>query len=202
MILKIIQSRSWLILWFAAGSLFFTSCDNSRLSKTAPGTQGSPNPTEISLEATEPSLLVVGDEKTLTSWLAKSHGNVVLIDFWATWCGPCVQQFPHTVELAKQHNEEGLRVFAVSMDEPDDEPALADFLKRKNAKFETLLTRYGIGAEFVNAFGIRGDIPFYRLYDRKGTLRYCFSADPDGIENCEAIEKIDERVKELLAEAQ
>ncbi len=199
--LKLIQPSALFVLCFSAGTLTLSSCDNSRVDKTLPATQGSSKGAEITLKATASSMLVVGDEKTLDAWLAKSQGNVVLIDFWATWCGPCVQQFPHTIQLAKQHKEDGLKVFSVSMDEPEDEPTVSDYLKRKNADFETLLTRYGTGSEFVNAFGIRGDLPFYRLYDRKGTLRYSFSDDPEGIENCEAIEKIGERVKELLAEA-
>ena len=180
-------------------ALTLSSCDKARVD-VRPSPDSGSIATDISSMPKTSNKLVVGDEKTLAEWLAKSHGSVVLIDFWATWCGPCVQQFSHIVELSNQHRKDGFRVFAVSMDEPDDKPSVSDFLKRENADFETLLTRYGIGAEFVNAFDIRGDIPFYRLYDRKGQLRYSFSADPEGIQNCEAIDKIDERVKELLME--
>jgi thiol-disulfide isomerase/thioredoxin len=184
------------------GTLFIASCENSRVDETSTIPESSSKSADISNKASTYPVLVVGDKRILTDWLANSHGNVVLVDFWATWCGPCAEQFPNTIELAKQHKEAGLKVFSVSMDEPEDEPAVSDFLKRKHAQFETLLSRYGIGAEFAKAFEIRGDLPFYRLYDRNGHLRYSFSADPEGIEKCEAIEKIDERVKELLAEAQ
>jgi hypothetical protein len=112
-----------------------------------------------------------------------------------------VQQFPHTAQLAKKHEVEGFKVFTVTMDEPDDEQSVADFLRRKNATLATLITPYGAGAEFVDAFGLRGDVPFYRLYDRQGTLRYSFSGDPEGIENCEPVERIDARVRELLDES-
>lgn len=198
---KRIHSIALLALCFATGALNLSSCDTRRVDNTPPGAEADSNVVDISSMPATSNKLVVGDEETLADWLAKSHGNVVLIDYWATWCGPCIQQFPHTVELAKQHKEEGLKVFAVSMDEPDDEPSVSDFLKHTNADFETLLTRYGIGAEFVKAFDIRGDLPFYRLYDRKGKLRYSFSAEPEGIGNCELIDKIVERVKELLAES-
>lgn len=197
---KRIRLSALLALCFSTGALTLSSCDKARVDNKPSGPEAGSSAADISSIISTSNKLVIGDEKTLADWLAKSHGNVVLIDFWATWCGPCVQQFSHTVELSNQHKEDGLKVFAVSMDEPDDEPSVSDFLKRKNADFETLLTHYGIGAEFVNAFDIRGDIPFYRLYDRTGQLRYSFSADPEGIQNCEAIDKIDERVKELLAE--
>ena len=49
-------------------------------------------------------------------------------------------------------------------------------------------------------FELRGDIPYFKLYDRQGTLRYTFSNDPDGLEKCEPIDQIDKRVAELLAE--
>lgn len=197
---KLIHPRWLTVSLVSAGILTLSSCNDTRFENASRTPSDSKDAAVIPRDAAIANMPVMGDEKMLATWLAKSHGNVVLIDYWATWCGPCVQQFSHTVELANQHKEEGLRVFAVSMDEPDDRQIVSDFLHRRNADFETLLTRYGIGAEFANAFDIRGDIPFYRLYDRKGQLRYSFSADPEGIENCEVIEKIDERVKELLAE--
>ncbi len=132
--------------------------------------------------------------------LQSLKGNVVLVDFWATWCVPCMQQFPHTVQLDKTHRDKGLRVVSVSMDEPSDEAKVLQFLRKQNARFDNVFSTYGVGAEFADAFEIRGDVPFYKLYDRAGRLRYQFSADPSGLTGGEPIDRIDQRVVELLAE--
>jgi thiol-disulfide isomerase/thioredoxin len=144
--------------------------------------------------------LVDGSNQTLADWIAKHHGKVVLVDFWATWCGPCVKEFPHLVELSNKHRDAGLAVISVSMNEPKDRPSVLAFLERQKADFENLLPEYGAGSKFLEAFDLRGDVPFYKLYDSKGVLRFSFSDDPSGIENCESIEKIDSRVEALLKE--
>jgi thiol-disulfide isomerase/thioredoxin len=145
--------------------------------------------------------VTLGDRETFQHWLDERRGSVVLVDFWATWCPPCVQQFPHTVELSRLHRDAGLAVISVSMNEPRELASVQAFLTKRKARFDHLLTRYGAGADFVEAFELRGDIPFYRLYGRDGRLRYSFSSDPEGIENGEPIDQIDARVLELLAES-
>jgi thiol-disulfide isomerase/thioredoxin len=136
----------------------------------------------------------------LQSLLDRHQGRVVFVDFWATWCGPCVEQLPHTLELARAHRDEGLAVITVSMDEPEDEAQVTRFLQKQRAECDNLIGKYGAGTEFADAFAIPGDVPFYKLYDRQGKLRYQFSADPDGIEFGEPLSRIDERINQLLAE--
>jgi thiol-disulfide isomerase/thioredoxin len=145
-------------------------------------------------------MLVEGNSQTLASMLVKHRGKVVLVDFWATWCGPCVKQFPHLIELSSKRRDAGLAVVSVSMNEPKEREAVLAFLKRQKADFDNLLPEYGAGSRFLEAFDLRGDVPFYKLYDSQGVLRYTFSDDPSGIENCESIERIDQRVEDLLGE--
>ena len=50
----------------------------------------------------------------------KNRGKVVVVDFWATWCVPCVKNFPHVVEMQKKYAKDGLVVISVSIDELGD----------------------------------------------------------------------------------
>ncbi len=126
------------------------------------------------------------------------RGNVVLVDFWATWCEPCTENFPHIVELHHKHQADGLRVISFST---DDEPTaeVKQFLADNGAAFDNLITKFGNGTQTNDIFGIHG-VPYYKLYDRKGVLRYQFAEIYDGLDNGEPVEKIDERIAELLAE--
>jgi thiol-disulfide isomerase/thioredoxin len=155
------------------------------------------DPTDIETPSLDVKLKE-GDRETFAQILSGHQGQVVLVDFWATWCGPCVKQFPHTIELAHKFRDRGLAVVTVSMNESKERESVLAFLVRQKADVDNLLPIYGAGSEFLEAFDLRGDVPFYKLYDRQGVLRYTFSADPEGIENCESIEMIDQRVEELL----
>ena len=113
--------------------------------------------------------LVVGDEKKLAEMVAAHKGQVVFVDYWATWCEPCVEYFPHTVEMHRKYKDQGLATIAVSFDEPDEEATAREFLAQQGADFENLLNAYGNGTEAQNAFDLEV-VPHFRLYNRKGEL--------------------------------
>ena len=131
--------------------------------------------------------------------LLQHRGKVVLVDFWATWCIPCMEQFGHTLELHQKYGASGLQVMTLSCDKPEDEEKVLKFLQKRRADTENLLTRADINATFEQ-FNIRGGIPFYKLYDRRGQLRYEFNGDPLPDEGTQPIDQLEVRIKELLAE--
>jgi thiol-disulfide isomerase/thioredoxin len=138
------------------------------------------------------------DGDGLKAAVAAHAGRVVLVDMWATWCLPCREKFPHVVDLHGAHAGDGLSVISLSIDEPGEREAVLTFLTEQNAAFENFIGTYGLGTEATEAFEYGGEVPFYKLYDRKGALRYQFSGDPrDGIE---PIDNMDQRIGELLAE--
>lgn len=102
--------------------------------------------------------------------LERHRGKVVLVDFWASWCLPCIKGFPHVVELHRRYADRGLVVISVSMDEPAKKKDAERFLAKHGATMENYLSNYGgLGAEAVEAFGV-GALPHYQLYDRQGKL--------------------------------
>jgi thiol-disulfide isomerase/thioredoxin len=144
--------------------------------------------------------LQVVDEAGYKEVLGRHMGKVVLVDFWATWCRPCVEQFRHTVQLDKDFRGQGLAVVSVSLDQPSDLPDVRAFLESEDATFDNLLSKYGSGTESVEVFDIPGGaLPHYKLYDRRGKLRHTFSLEPTA-ERQFSPEDIRQQVEQLLME--
>lgn len=132
----------------------------------------------------------VGDEQALAALVAAHQGQVVFVDYWATWCGPCVEYFPHTVELSRQHKSKGLATIGVSFDDAREPKVVSDFLAKHGADFENLICSHDLGPAAFEAFGLE-QVPHFRLYDRQGKLRHKWDDKPTGVE---------QKVEELLAE--
>jgi thiol-disulfide isomerase/thioredoxin len=97
--------------------------------------------------------------------LESLHGKVVLVDFWASWCGPCLQSFPWMNELHAKHGGEGLVIVAVNLDQ---DRALADaFLKKVPAKFRV---EYDAQGALAQQFNVQA-MPTSVLIDRAGRVR-------------------------------
>jgi thiol-disulfide isomerase/thioredoxin len=93
------------------------------------------------------------------------RGKVVLVDFWATWCGPCRREMPNVKALHEKLRERGFAVVGVSLDE--DQEALAAYLEENAIAWETLA---GEGTQqLAEKYGVRG-IPTMMLIDKEGKI--------------------------------
>lgn len=135
------------------------------------------------------------DKPGLDEAIAGHAGKAVLVDFWATWCGPCKEQFPHTVEMSHRYRDQGLAVISVSCDTLDEKEAALAFLKRVGADIENYISTAGFDS--LELFDIQA-LPHYRIYDRQGKLLKSSGADPDDILSPDDIEEL---VKQALATA-
>ena len=95
------------------------------------------------------------------------RGNWVVVDFWATWCGPCRQAMPALRQLAVKHQDQGLQVVGVSLDE--DLKALAEFLAKEELPWTNIVG--GEAGEIAKKYGVRA-IPNLMLVDGEGRIRF------------------------------
>lgn len=119
----------------------------------------------------------------------KLKGKVVMIEFWATWCPPCIRSIPHLSELYKEHKDEGFEVVSVTRaDRRQNLNRIEGFVKNKKEM------NYPIAvvedAQIYREYGIRG-IPNAVLVDRQGKVRW--QGNPLN-------PQIDAELKKLLAE--
>lgn len=184
-----------------------TTTDSGEEKPGAPaGEESTTSKPEIETPANTPldEVTLVDDEGPLfAKYLAENQGKVILVDCWATWCGPCMAGFPKTVALHEKHKDEGLVVVSVSFDDmgdDDDEKKerrdeAFEFLKKKNANFKNFLARTGIGSESGKPFGVTINLPAFRVIDRQGKDRL----DPK-LSHEELEEELPKLVEALLKE--
>ncbi|MCE5231569.1 TlpA family protein disulfide reductase [bacterium] len=99
--------------------------------------------------------------------LAALKGKVVLIDFWATWCVPCVQEFPNVLKVYNQYHDKGFEIIGISLDA--DGNALKKFIKDKNVPWP----QYFDGKEWENQISSRygvDSIPAMWLVGKDGNV--------------------------------
>jgi thiol-disulfide isomerase/thioredoxin len=96
------------------------------------------------------------------------QGDVLLIDFWAAWCKPCMAQMPHLVELYKKYNDKGFEILGVSLD--SDRTRMKDAAAKVGATWPMFFDGEKWDNELVQKFDVHR-IPFMILVDRKGNVR-------------------------------
>ena len=107
--------------------------------------------------------------------LSDYKGNVVLVDFWATWCPPCRMEIPHFNELFEEYGEKGFAIIGVSIDRGGAK-AVADFMKNNEIAYPVVLGDNNI-TEIYQGYlnpNERNSIPFTFLIDKKGVIRHTY----------------------------
>ncbi|MBW1669153.1 MAG: TlpA family protein disulfide reductase [Deltaproteobacteria bacterium] len=105
-----------------------------------------------------------------TVTLSKARGSIVVLDFWATWCPPCLMSIPELVELQEKYRDSGLVVIGISLDDPgrvSDSDLLA-FKEKLKINYKVLRANYDV---VKNYFGTENmSIPTMFIIDRKGRI--------------------------------
>jgi peroxiredoxin len=166
--------RTWIIVVaVAVGGLVVWARNNTFPGKLAP---------DFSLRTVEGRAVKLSDQR----------GKVVLLDFWASWCGPCRASLPHVQELSESESwaDRGLVVWAVN--DRESGQTVSDFLDRNQYTFTALVDEDGTTA---SAYGVRG-IPMTVLVGRDGRVENVWVGFGGN-----SAEEIDDAVRKALAEA-
>lgn len=101
------------------------------------------------------------------------RGKVVIVDFWATWCGPCRMEIPSFIQLQEKYRDQGLEIVGVSIDpiaprgNPAGAPAVAPFMKSNGINYTILMVDK---ATALKGYDVSQGIPTTYVLDRSGRI--------------------------------
>lgn len=121
--------------------------------------------------------------------LTDYRGKLVLLNFWASWCGPCLQEMPRFSGWQREYAAQGLQILGVSMD--DDAAPVRRLITRRPTAYPILLGDAELGELYGGVLGL----PLTYLIDREGRIVARYQGDGD-------LEKMEAKIKELLAHRQ
>ena len=116
----------------------------------------------------------------------------ILVDFWATWCKPCIKELPYIQKLHDEYAEKGLMVLAVTIDSPKSQSRVKPFIKGRKFTFPVVMD--GSQDVFRKLQG-KGSIPYVVVLDAEGNIRYRHTGYRPGDEK-----ELERVVLELLGE--
>ena len=116
-------------------------------------------------------IVEVADAATLVENVAALDKQVVVLNFWATWCGPCVAEFPELVRFDAEHAEQNVEVRFVSIDTPSALPAVRAFLDEHGVSEPSYLYTGQDDVTSALAMGVGGAIPVTMVLDGQGIVK-------------------------------
>ena len=117
------------------------------------------------------------------------EGDVVMINFWATWCGPCRKEMPHLEALHQRYKDLGFTLLGVNVE--DDERGALKYLEETPVSFEILFDPGNRVSEMYDVVAMPSTV----MVDREGNMRYIHHGYQSGYEN-----EYQSQIRELLRE--
>ncbi len=124
--------------------------------------------------AAEPVALEKADAAALAALRKNDSGKFRLVNFWATWCAPCVAEFSEFVTINRMYRHRDFELVTVSVNRPDEEAAVLVFLKKQQASNRNLIFAATDREKLMNAFDPDwpGPVPFTVLISPAGKILY------------------------------
>jgi len=127
----------------------------------------------VTASAASPPAPLKVDAPAIKELVREQRGQVVLLNFWATWCPPCLVEFPEIVAIEKTYRDRGLAVISVSADAPKKiDSDLLPFLETHPPDFPIYIMQTDDRNEFMRLIDPEwnGDIPATFFIDREGAV--------------------------------
>lgn len=114
------------------------------------------------------------DKERLQSIIKNRNGKALLINVWASWCGPCREEFPDLVKLGNDYKGKDLDIIGLSVDDKKEvESKVIPFLKEQKANFTIYINDFKKDSDLIEFFDKKwqGEIPVTLIYDSKGNRK-------------------------------
>jgi len=141
--------------------------------------------------AAEPVALTNVDADGLRALRKNESGKLRLVNFWATWCAPCVAEFNELVTINRMYRKRDFEFVSVSMNRPDEAPLVLKFLQEQQASGRNLIFASPERDALINAFNPdwQGEVPYTVLIEPGGKVIYTESGSIDPLALKRAIVK-------------
>jgi len=115
------------------------------------------------------------DESRFRKLVRERNGKILFLNIWATWCVPCVAEFPDLVRLSVSYDAKRVEVVGISADFPDEvESKIVPFLQKQKVPFKNYVADFKDQQDFINAVkrSWSGALPATFIYDTAGEERF------------------------------
>ena len=96
-------------------------------------------------------------------------GRIVLVDFWATWCAPCLEELPNLRRIHEELASRGVLILGVSVDQTSDRAQLRTWLRRNEIEWPQVWDNRGVDGQLAKRFGVEA-VPRTVVIDRAGRM--------------------------------
>jgi peroxiredoxin len=124
--------------------------------------------------AAEPVTVVAADAESLKALRKNDSAKFRLVNFWATWCAPCVAEFNEFVTINRMYRHRDFELVTVAMNRPEEQKAVLDFLKKQEASCRNLIFGSADREKLIDAFDPdwQGPVPYTVLINPEGKIIY------------------------------